>query len=195
MARVIHAPARVVPHAVATAREQADAIVRAAEAEARATLDAARAEAEAVRARAEAEGHAAGLARTAALLAHAMDARARAIDEAEGAVVALVRSIAERVLAAALSDAPERIVPAVRAHLEPLRRARRLRLRVHPDDASALAAALSEDALPVSAEVLQLEPDHAVQRGGCVVDSDLGTVDARLEVQLAAFERALREVG
>jgi len=34
-------------------------------------------------------------------------------------------------------------------------------------------------------------PDPSVARGGCIVDTDLGRFDARLDVQLRAVERAL----
>jgi flagellar biosynthesis/type III secretory pathway protein FliH len=43
---------------------------------------------------------------------------------------------------------------------------------------------------------LHLEPraDDRVSRGGCILETPLGIVDARLEVQLAALERALGQV-
>jgi flagellar biosynthesis/type III secretory pathway protein FliH len=68
-----------------------------------------------------------------------------------------------------------------------------VRLRVHPDDAPALAdrvQALAER-LPAPG-ALALVTDESVGRYGCVVETALGRVDARLETQLAALERALR---
>jgi flagellar biosynthesis/type III secretory pathway protein FliH len=69
-----------------------------------------------------------------------------------------------------------------------------LSLRVHPDDLAALAAArpawLAE--LGVQADVA-LVADPAVGRGGCIVETPAGRIDARLETQLDALERALRD--
>jgi flagellar biosynthesis/type III secretory pathway protein FliH len=42
-------------------------------------------------------------------------------------------------------------------------------------------------------EVVGVEVDPAVERGGVVVESDLGRVDARLDAQLEALRRALTE--
>ena len=64
---------------------------------------------------------------------------------------------------------------------------------MHPDDLKALERGrprLLERAL--RAQALQFRADPSVGRGGCIVESELGTVDARLPVQLEAIERALR---
>jgi flagellar biosynthesis/type III secretory pathway protein FliH len=68
-----------------------------------------------------------------------------------------------------------------------------VRLRCHPDDLELLERGrprLLERCR--SAGALQLEADERIARGGCVVESELGSVDARLAVQLDAIERALR---
>ena len=41
-------------------------------------------------------------------------------------------------------------------------------------------------------KVVQLRVDAQVGRGGCIVETELATIDARLNVQLDAIERALR---
>ena len=192
MARVIRAGTAVTKAGLVRARD-----------EARSVLEAARAEAAAIRAHAEDEaarlgreaserGAREGRAAVAALEARAATARARSIEDAERTVVGLVTRIAERVLHDTLADAPERVVPAVRAELLRVRRAKQVEVRVHPDDAAALEAALARgEAFEPSA--IRITPDASLIRGGCVLTSDLGTLDARLEVQLDAFERALRE--
>ena len=70
-----------------------------------------------------------------------------------------------------------------------------LRVRVHPDDESAavaefdrLAAIWRERGHGVAVTVLA---DRAVARGACLCESDLGTVDASLDTQLAALRAAV----
>ncbi len=58
--------------------------------------------------------------------------------------------------------------------------ARHVRVRVHPDD-HALVAAGSADAL--AARGAQLIADPLMSRGGCFVESDLGSVDARVAMR------------
>jgi flagellar biosynthesis/type III secretory pathway protein FliH len=67
-------------------------------------------------------------------------------------------------------------------------------VRVHPDDVAAVT--VRRDALAARAPAgaaLDIVADEAVGRHGCVIETALGRVDARLETQLAALERALLE--
>jgi type III secretion system HrpE/YscL family protein len=192
VARVIRARAEVTKAVIASAEARAKAIVADANQEAEAIRTEAVREAATVRQDAEARGRAEGRASVAALEARALEARARSIEEAERTIVGLVTRIAERVLHATLVDAPERVLPAVRAELARVKRAKRVELRVHPDDADTLRAALARgESFEPSAPTIVA--DESIARGGCWISSELGTIDARLEVQLAAFERALLE--
>jgi len=61
--------------------------------------------------------------------------------------------------------------------------ARHLRVHLHPDDVSLVQAGAGES---LKARDARLVADEAVERGGCVVDSDLGQVDARIGTRWAA---------
>lgn len=143
------------------------------------------ADAEQIRERARQEGLAAGRAESAALLVELASARAKALHDAEAALIPLVRSVVERVVHASLEEDASRITSMVRAHLERLQRAQQGTIHVHPDDLAALTAA--ELGAPWT-----LLPDASLVRGDVIVVSNLGRVDARLHVQLDALEAALR---
>ena len=64
--------------------------------------------------------------------------------------------------------------------------ARRILLRVHPRDADLLAG------LPWLRS-LELLEDETLSRGGCMVESEQGIVDGRIETRLDSLERALEE--
>lgn len=152
--------------------------------EAKRILDAARAEAERIRDDARREGLEAGrqeglAAVTEKLLRAAADAERRAA-AGEDVLVRLAVRIAEKILRRQLDLAPEAVRDVARAALAAARARADLRLHVHPDDAALVA--------PLGVTVVA---DGTVARGGCVVETDLGRFDARLETQLAAIERAL----
>ena len=178
-------PARsVVPAEVYDAREEAERILReahdAAETlRANAIRDAARDKSEA-----RAQGRAEGRAEAANLLLEAARARDRVLTEAERDTKTLALAIAKRVIGEDIQLAPARIEQIVGELLGRARRAREVVVRVHPDDAEALAGAT----LPPSVRVAV---DESLTRGGCVVHSELGELDARVEVQLAAIAHAL----
>ncbi len=173
MSRVIRGGGRprVVRAEVVDARSEAERILEQARSEAERILDQARQEG-LERAREEA----------ATLLLSARRERDRILTSAREDVARVAVLAAERIVAAELALSPERVRDIVERALQPTRRAERVTLRVHPEDAELL------ERLPPNVEVV---PDPALQRGGCLVSSERGEVDARIEVQLQALREAL----
>jgi len=159
----------------------------------------ARAEAGAVREAARREGYAAGRAEAAAEMASALlRARAEAarlIAGARPAALAIAGKMAERIVGRAVALDPA-VMADIAAEALAACHARagvaRVRVRVHPEDLAALEARRARLAagLPEGA-ALELAADEAVDRYGCVVETPVGRVDARLDTQIAALERAL----
>ncbi len=71
--------------------------------------------------------------------------------------------------------------------LEALPRARRVLVRVHPDDSTALMAWLSERSGGQTFEALAVEGDATVERGGVMVESERGRVDATTSTRLSTL--------
>ena len=157
-----------------------------AQAEARRIIDEARREAEGIRADARREGYEEG--RQAALAEISGDAvriaveRARSAAAGEADLRRLAVRIAERILGAKLALSPEVVVEVVRQAIAAARKP--VSVRVHPEDLALVERALAD--APVA-----WVADPLIERGGCVVDTGRGPVDARLATQLAAIERAL----
>lgn len=161
----------------------------AADAEAEA-LDAAQAAAEAARALAYEEGLAAGrreiepaASALAAAAAELRGARERAAGELERASAELAIELAEKVIGAALEVRPELVLEVVRGALRRLAEPRESVLLVHPEDVTAVGEAVakleSEHGAP-----LRVRAERRVPRGGCVVRSQAGEIDARIGEQL-----------
>jgi flagellar biosynthesis/type III secretory pathway protein FliH len=175
VARVIrNGDARVAPRAIVDAREEAERILADAHDRANRLRDEQLAE---LRAEAREE------ARIELAEAHLGLERARqgVLRDAEASVVDLALAVAKRVIGQELSTHPDRVRALVREALDRVRRATHVRVRVHPEDAAELAV-----------EGIEVVADASIERGGCIVQSDLGDVDARLDVRLDALRRALR---
>lgn len=166
---------------------------------ARAVIDAARAEADALRAQAVQDGYAEGLQlgreETAASLAPAMDALRAALEEAIGARDGIVETaetraaqlavaIAEKILVGAIEVQPERVVDVVRGALRGLLEAERIIVCVNPDDVELVRAAGHE----LSDAQIEVHGEQRVPRGGALVRTSVGEIDARVEVKLAAVK-------
>jgi len=128
------------------------------------------------------------------LLTRARQEVDRRVAGTEAEVKILAVRIAERILRRELELRPEVIADVAKAALADARGRHDFVLRVHPDDVAVLEAdkpgLLAR--LSVSAHIL-IRADDSIDRGGCVVESEVGVVDARLTTQLAAIERALLE--
>jgi flagellar biosynthesis/type III secretory pathway protein FliH len=181
---------RVLLAAEVAAHEQAQAIVEAAE-HAAATLRAsARAEVERVREAAEREGRLAAEAALAARWIQLKIAEDQALAAREADVLLVARALAERLLGRALEVEPLTVVSLAREALGAVRRARRVRLFAHPDDAPVLQAHLPD--LGIEASFIEVHLDPTCPRGGLRADTDFGTVVAHLAPQLDRLIAALR---
>jgi flagellar biosynthesis/type III secretory pathway protein FliH len=195
MGRIVSGVGRVERAETIDARAEAAAIVATANAKA------AEIRAQAVAARDEAvqQGRAEGRAEAAAeMVALVADARAHAAalsGAATPTAIALATKMAEQIVGHAVALAPDVMAEIVGVALDACRpRGDWVRVRVHPDDAAAVTA--RRDALvrrAPRAAVLEIVLDESVGRHGCVIETPVGRVDARLETQLAALERALTE--
>lgn len=67
--------------------------------------------------------------------------------------------------------------------------ARHITLRLHPDDHTLVAAGAADD---LAARGARLVADIGITRGGCIVESDLGVIDASIE---ARWRRAAAALG
>jgi flagellar assembly protein FliH len=112
------------------------------------------------------------------------DQQARAA-RLEAHAVDLALFLAERVLGAALAVQPERVVEAVRGALRGIVERERVTVLVHPQDLDTVREAM--DGLRVTLggiEYCEVQAERRVTRGGAVVRTPDGDVDARVETKL-----------
>jgi flagellar assembly protein FliH len=175
-------------------------------------LAAAQAEADAIRAAAKAEGHAdglsAGLEEGRAQLAAALGAleaahaevlalREATAEAVERDAVELAVALAEKIVAGTLDAEPERVLDVVRGALRRLSERRRVTVLVHPDDLELVRSASERLAAELGGiEHCEVQAERRLSRGGVVVRTDEGQIDATIETQLArARELVAAELG
>jgi flagellar biosynthesis/type III secretory pathway protein FliH len=171
--------------------EQALEALEAARAEAEALVASARAEADAIREAARAAGQEQGVREVMGALVSARGEYARLIGQAEADMVALALGVAERLVRARLEVDAGLMASLVAGVLEQVRGKRQVVIWAHPADVPALEASRGRLVAEVEGAALYIEADERVGRGGCVVETEAGRVDARLEVQLDVMRRVL----
>ncbi len=159
----------------------------------RAGYEAARAQFEEERARIEAEGARAarGLCDAARNLA---EARHDLLTGAAGFTVDLAFRIARRVLRREAAADPGSVLPVVRELLQRTAAASQILVRLSPADHGWLLAHMDELPEAGGMEGLRLRVDSSIEPGGCVVETEAGSLDARIDAQLERIEEALEGV-
>ena len=87
-------------------------------------------------------------------------------------------------------DQEDRVREAVLGGLELVRGSHKLLVRVHPQQHAAVTAQL--EAIPHRFRSLEVVGDPQLREDDCVLESDIGIVNAGLEQQLQVIEQALR---
>jgi flagellar biosynthesis/type III secretory pathway protein FliH len=193
MGRLVKGPGHLVAKVTLDARAEAAALLAEARREATALVAGAASAREEARRQGFEEGRAQAVAETAAALAAVRAEASRALEAAIPVAVPLASKMAERIVGRAVALDPEVMAEIAAAALAACRPGGALvRFRLHPDDLAAVAGRREALARRVPASAtLDFVADESVGRHGCVIETPRGRVDARLETQLAALERAL----
>ncbi len=111
------------------------------------------------------------------------------IEGIENTLVSVVNQAIRKIIGE--MDDKERIVSIVRNALNTVRGQQKVTVRVSPADEQAVASALSAMTAGSSgSSFLTIVADARLPRDSCILESELGVVDAGLETQLKALEHA-----
>lgn len=132
-----------------------------------------------------------------ALLEEAHLTRMKVLQSAEKQIVDLAVSIARKIVIRELSTSPDLILEVVRLAIAKLDDPDKIRIQLNPEDIDMVLTALDIDKLNETGTdtTVNLKADRRIKRGGCVVDSSRGTVDAQVENRIKAVEEAVLEVA
>jgi len=114
-----------------------------------------------------------------------------ALSQAEGDIVSIVERAARAVVAAELAQTPEQIRHIVAFAMRSVSSARRLTIQVHPADLVLLPTAVDLSERLALGGSVELVAVPELGRGDCVILSELGEVDARLETKFRQLQRVL----
>jgi flagellum-specific ATP synthase len=86
------------------------------------------------------------------------------------------------------------VMNVVRKALLKVKRQDQLKIKVHPDDCAIIREMLrqeiSDETIAAKATVI---PDQGIQRGGCLIETEFGIIDARFEKQFASLSQSLND--
>lgn len=170
---------------VARARQEAARI----RSDAGETIQRAKTERESERQKGFDEGYQEGLGRLTERILDAEGTKEKILAEAEPQIIRMVMDIAEKVIGRQIEKGA--VVDVVKKSIAQSV-GRKIVVRIHPSDVPTVKE--REKELMIGLEQNQsvsVKEDEEIPPGGCIVETEMGTVDARLETQIQAIKKAL----
>ncbi len=183
---------KVIKREVHSAREEGKQILGAADDEARRIVDEAKAEADRIRKKAESDGYEEGLGRLNDQALEFQQQREKLIDASRSDILKLAVRIAGKILGREVETNEKALGDIVVKAMRGIAHEKRIQIRVNPGDLDKIRKQHDRLIDEVgSGKEVELREDKNVSPGGCIVETDLGIIDAQLETQLRVLERAL----
>lgn len=119
--------------------------------------------------------------------------KATLLRQAEQEAVLLSTRIARRIIREEIRSDPSVIQRTVRAALDLVADRSRLAVTVHPEDMEEIRKILPELSNATQGGRLQVTEDEAVDRGGCILETGFGRINATLSDQLSVIDKAVEQ--
>lgn len=192
-ARPIVERARVLKGRVVDRLGEAERELQKLRADSEKVLEEARREADQIRRRAREEGRREALEECMEELAKARAEYAKLKQRAERDMVTLAFEVARRVVGHKIEVEPRVVRDIVGEALTAARGREQIVVHVHPDDHQEVRAARDRYARSLEGVPVYFEVDATLERGDCVIETESGRIDARLDTQLQVMREALEE--
>jgi type III secretion protein L len=124
-------------------------------------------------------------------LIESREIRERVWRETEKDLLRLAVRLAEKIVGREIKRDGKTVVDIVFAALQNARQQEKLTVRVNPADLPAVEREIERFSSGSRVRFVDFVADPRVSAGGCLIESEVGTIDARLETQLRVLERAL----
>ena len=111
--------------------------------------------------------------------------------DSEKEIVELALAIARRIICHEVQLNKNTVIDVTREALKRVEDHENIKIRMGPEDFECFESAADPD-LICNNDNVTFEAQEAISSGGCIIETEAGTIDARIEKQLQAVEGALR---
>jgi flagellum-specific ATP synthase len=104
----------------------------------------------------------------------------------------IAAAMAQRIITHEIQHHPEFCRQIFRNALDMVNGQAHVKIKIHPDDENEISRMIADEYAETGlADRIEVIKDRAMLRGGCLVETDFGVIDARIDQQLAAFSNSL----
>lgn len=182
---------KVLKNQIISAQDEAARILEEAENYAAEVRREAETDAENLRAEAYRSGTDKAVAEFEQTLLDVREIRERVWRETEQDLLRLSIRLTEKILGREIKSDKTAVADIVATALQNARQQEKLTVRVNPADLPVIEEEMENFSRSGRTQYMDFVADPRVSEGGCLIESEVGTIDARLETQLRVLERAL----
>ncbi|MDF2535888.1 MAG: flagellar assembly protein FliH [Bacillales bacterium] len=114
------------------------------------------------------------------------------ISEAEPFLLELSTAIATQIIKQELTDYPDKFVELIKQHILRIKEREYVSVCIHPDDYEFVQSQRAQLIAVVNGETeIKIIPDPLVSIKGCVIRTDYGSVDARIDTQIDEIKKVI----
>jgi type III secretion protein L len=176
---------------VIEANDEARQIIEKAETYANELREQVETEAEQLRESAYLDGKGKALLEMTKMLIDSREIRDKTLAETEQDMLRLAVKLAEKIIGREVKIDKSTVIDIVSNALRNAKRQDKLTIRVSQKDYSTVQEKFVELSQSSRTSYIDIVPDPRVTLGGCIIESEVGTIDARLETQLRVLEKSL----
>ena len=139
----------------------------------------------------------AALQQSQALLEEARQSKLKVFRSYEADMVRLVMAMVKKVIAGELKTNPDIIINILQEAIDFLDRPENITVYVNPQEVENILEVMDKGYLTDIGSNninIDIKADERISRGGCLLESDAGSVDAQLETRIASVNNAIQEV-
>lgn len=138
------------------------------------------------------EGYREGFAKMNEMIFDLTEKKREVFTQAEADIIRLSIRVAARIIGRELRQHPDTIADIVTQAIQTVRNQTKITVRVNPDDLDSLAKSRDQVMGRIGqSKIVDFQSDVKVQPGGCIIESEAGTVNAQLKTQLEVMEKVL----
>ena len=131
------------------------------------------------------------------MIEEARQTKLEIMNSSESDMVRLAMAVAKKVIAGELITNPNVIINVLREALGFLDSAENIKVYVNQRDMDRILEVMKTERFPDIGNSdlnIELKPDNRISTGGCVLESETGSVDARYETRVENINKAIQEV-
>ncbi len=117
----------------------------------------------------------------------------RILPKYEAQMVELSLAMARHIIGEEVKTGPEAVLSCIRSAMEKVIEGSRVHIHLNPDDMQLIEGKIEKHIRPAGGHQVDMVSDASIDKGGCLIETEFGLVDATMDSRWRAIEKEMRK--